>query len=69
ALPQIQQPVGRRQGRGRQLGQLRQRIGEFQPLGRACGAVHAALFMDNQGTIRLGREDIGRHNALDKLIG
>ena len=48
---------------------LRQRIGEFQPLGRACGAVHAALFMDNQGTIRLGREDIGRHNALDKLIG
>ncbi len=48
---------------------LRQRIGEFQPLGRDCGAVHAALFMDATGELRLGREDIGRHNALDKLIG
>ncbi|MCQ4295913.1 formate dehydrogenase accessory sulfurtransferase FdhD [Pseudomonas stutzeri] len=48
---------------------LRERIGEFQPLGRDCGAVHAALFMDSSGQIRLGREDIGRHNALDKLIG
>ncbi|MCD5995989.1 formate dehydrogenase accessory sulfurtransferase FdhD [Pseudomonas sp. CDFA 602] len=48
---------------------LRQRIGEFQPLGQHCGAVHAALFMDNTGTLLLGREDIGRHNALDKLIG
>ncbi|MBK3869064.1 formate dehydrogenase accessory sulfurtransferase FdhD [Pseudomonas stutzeri] len=51
------------------LQDLRQRIGEFQPLGRDCGAMHAALFMDASGTLRLGREDIGRHNALDKLIG
>ena len=51
------------------LQDLRQRIGDFQPLGRDCGAVHAALFMDDSGQIRLGREDIGRHNALDKLIG
>jgi FdhD protein len=48
---------------------LRQRIGEFQPLGQHCGAVHAALFMNDQGQLLLGREDIGRHNALDKLIG
>ena len=48
---------------------LRQRIGEFQPLGQHCGAVHAALFMNDQGELLLGREDIGRHNALDKLIG
>lgn len=48
---------------------LRQRIGEFQPLGRHCGAVHAAVFMDDHGQLLLGREDIGRHNALDKLIG
>ncbi|RRV03907.1 formate dehydrogenase accessory sulfurtransferase FdhD [Pseudomonas sp. v388] len=48
---------------------LRQRIGEFQPLGRHCGAVHAAIFMDSHGQLLLGREDIGRHNALDKLIG
>lgn len=51
------------------LDDLRQRIGEFQILGQSCGAVHAALFMDAQGEIRLSREDIGRHNALDKLIG
>ena len=51
------------------LQDLRQRIAEYQPLGKTCGAVHAALFMDAQGSILLGREDIGRHNALDKLIG
>ena len=48
---------------------LRQRINAFQPLGRHSGAVHAALFMNGQGELLLGREDIGRHNALDKLIG
>ncbi|MDB5983322.1 MAG: formate dehydrogenase family accessory protein FdhD, partial [Pseudomonas sp.] len=48
---------------------LRQRISAFQPLGQHCGAVHAALFMNDQGELLLGREDIGRHNALDKLIG
>ena len=51
------------------LGGLRQRIGAFQPLGQHCGAVHAALFMNSNGELLLGREDIGRHNALDKLIG
>ncbi|WP_312934401.1 formate dehydrogenase accessory sulfurtransferase FdhD [Pseudomonas sp.] len=48
---------------------LRQRIDAFQPLGQHCGAVHAALFMDRNGELLMGREDIGRHNALDKLIG
>ena len=51
------------------LSGLRQRINDFQPLGQHCGAVHAALFMDHTGELLLGREDIGRHNALDKLIG
>jgi len=51
------------------LHDLRQRIGQFQPLGKHSGAVHAALFMDSHGELLLGREDIGRHNALDKLIG
>ncbi|MHC8358927.1 formate dehydrogenase accessory sulfurtransferase FdhD [Pseudomonas sp. LS2P72] len=48
---------------------LRQRIGAFQPLGQYSGAVHAAVFMNSQGQLLMGREDIGRHNALDKLIG
>lgn len=42
---------------------LRQRIGAFQPLGQHCGAVHAAVFMNDRGELLLGREDIGRHNA------
>jgi FdhD protein len=48
---------------------LRERIGDAQTLARHSGALHAALFVDAQGEIRLCREDIGRHNALDKLIG
>ena len=40
-----------------------------QPLGRETGAVHAAAFCGSDGAIRLIREDVGRHNAFDKLVG
>lgn len=53
----------------RHLLELRERIAAAQTLARQSGALHAALFVDDQGEIRLCREDIGRHNALDKLIG
>ena len=42
---------------------------ERQPLGRATGAAHAAAFCRADGTILTVREDVGRHNAFDKLIG
>lgn len=40
-----------------------------QPMNLATGAVHAAAFCAPTGAIRLVREDVGRHNSFDKLIG
>lgn len=40
-----------------------------QPLQRSTGATHGAAWCDSHGAARIVREDIGRHNALDKLVG
>lgn len=42
---------------------------KHQPLQVLTGATHGAAWCNNQGEIVLTREDVGRHNALDKLIG
>ena len=41
----------------------------LQPLKLQTGATHAAAWSDMNGVIHTVREDVGRHNALDKLIG
>lgn len=46
-----------------------QSLGQQQPFNNLTGAMHAAAWLSLQGDIRLLREDVGRHNALDKLIG
>ena len=42
---------------------------EWQALNRVTRSLHAAAWADLDGNILMAREDVGRHNALDKLIG
>ncbi|MFZ6657926.1 formate dehydrogenase accessory sulfurtransferase FdhD [Undibacterium sp. TJN19] len=51
------------------LFQALQGLNAQQPINAMTGAMHAAAWVDMQGHIVSLREDVGRHNALDKLIG
>lgn len=48
---------------------LRELLSQHQVLGHESGAVHAALLLSADAEPLLMREDVGRHNALDKVIG
>lgn len=51
------------------LARVMPQLPAFQPLNAWAGAVHVAAWADLDGELRWAREDVGRHNALDKLIG
>jgi FdhD protein len=44
-------------------------LNDQQPMNRFNRSVHGAAWVSKDGEILLVREDVGRHNALDKLIG
>lgn len=48
---------------------LPDRLEKHQPLYHKTGGAHAALLLDSEGNPLFSSEDMGRHNALDKVIG
>ncbi|MEM0910754.1 MAG: formate dehydrogenase accessory sulfurtransferase FdhD [Pseudomonadota bacterium] len=48
---------------------LKSQLKDWQTLAKTSGALHAAFWVDASGNIVVCREDIGRHNAVDKVVG
>jgi FdhD protein len=61
-------PAGPEVSRDVLLG-LPDRLIEMQPAFRSTGGIHAAAAFEEDGTLAAVREDVGRHNAVDKLVG
>jgi len=54
---------------GRLIAVLPQRLRESQKIFERTGGLHAAGLFEPDGTLIAVREDVGRHNAVDKLVG
>lgn len=51
------------------LAHAQRKLRSYQAAQQLTGATHAAAWSTEDGQIQLAREDVGRHNALDKLVG
>ncbi|WP_410679259.1 formate dehydrogenase accessory sulfurtransferase FdhD [Citrobacter europaeus] len=53
----------------RHLDNALRHLPDFQPVGQLTGCTHAAAWVQPSGHLAGGHEDVGRHVALDKLLG
>jgi FdhD protein len=52
-----------------QLAKLPARLRAAQPVFASTGGLHACALFNRAGELEIVREDVGRHNALDKVLG
>lgn len=69
ALRQPQPVTGSTAVEARVIAQLPELLVDHQAVRAETGSVHAAAWVDVDGAFIVVREDVGRHNALDKVLG
>lgn len=62
-------PVSASSKSDQELSKLTNFLDKNQAIFSKTGGLHAALLIDTKNQIRYAKEDVGRHNAVDKVIG